>query len=75
MKQTRKKEGRMSCGGASNGRLLMGGAMLAPRTDLDSTRVTPNTRHAKNNERQSNNRDDGSPTRKIESTTATTLVA
>nr|GFA00424.1 65-kDa microtubule-associated protein 3-like [Tanacetum cinerariifolium] len=62
MKQTGKKEGRMSCGGASNRRLSMGGAMLAPRTDIDSTRATPNTCHAKRNERQSNNRDDGSLT-------------
>nr|GEZ21581.1 65-kDa microtubule-associated protein 3-like [Tanacetum cinerariifolium] len=62
MKQTGKKEGRMSCGGASNRRLSMGGVMLAPRTDLDSTRATPNTRHAKKNERQSNNMDNGSPT-------------
>ncbi|GJR75921.1 65-kDa microtubule-associated protein 3-like protein [Tanacetum coccineum] len=62
MKQSRKKEGRMSCGGASNRRLSLGGAMLTPRTDLDSTRATPNTRHAKKNERQSNNRDDGCPT-------------
>nr|GEX13352.1 65-kDa microtubule-associated protein 3-like [Tanacetum cinerariifolium] len=62
MKQTGKKEGRMSCGGASNRRLSLGGATLVPRTDLDTTRATPNTRHAKNNERQSNNRDDGSST-------------
>nr|GEZ88864.1 65-kDa microtubule-associated protein 3-like [Tanacetum cinerariifolium] len=62
MKQTGKKEGRVSCGGASNRRLSMGGVMLALRTDLDSTRATPNTRHAKKNERQSNNMDNGSPT-------------
>ncbi|GJT10784.1 65-kDa microtubule-associated protein 3-like protein [Tanacetum coccineum] len=62
MKQSGKKKGRMSCGGTSNRRLSLGGAMLAPRTDLDSTRATPNTRHAKKNERQYNNRDDESPT-------------
>nr|GEV07594.1 65-kDa microtubule-associated protein 3-like [Tanacetum cinerariifolium] len=33
----------MSCGGASNKRLSMGEVMLAPRTDLDSTRAAPNT--------------------------------
>ncbi|PWA91055.1 microtubule associated protein (MAP65/ASE1) family protein [Artemisia annua] len=57
--QSGKKGGRMSCGGASNRRLSLGGAMLAPRTDLHSTRPTPNTRQTKKNERQSNNRDDG----------------
>lgn len=57
--QSGKKGSRMSCGGASNRRLSLGGAMLAPRTDLHSTRATPNTRHTKKNQRQSNNRDDG----------------
>nr|GEW12744.1 putative ribonuclease H-like domain-containing protein [Tanacetum cinerariifolium] len=59
MKQSGKKEGRISCGGTSNRRLSLGGAMLAPRTDLHSTRATSNTRHIKKNERQSNNSDDG----------------
>nr|GEW23895.1 65-kDa microtubule-associated protein 3-like [Tanacetum cinerariifolium] len=58
-KQSGKKEDQMSCGGASNRQLSLGGAMLAPRIDIHSTRATPNTRHIKKNEHQSNNRDDG----------------
>lgn len=57
--QSGKKGSRMSYGGPSNRRLSLGGAMHAPKTDLHSARATPNTRHAKKNERLSNNRDDG----------------
>ncbi|KAI3517599.1 hypothetical protein L1887_16814 [Cichorium endivia] len=59
MKQSGKKGPRMSCGGASNRRLSMGGAMHPPKTDFHSIRATPNTRVTKKNDRQSNNRDDG----------------
>lgn len=59
LKQSGKKGSRMSCGGPSNRRLSLGGPMHASKTDLHSIRATPNTRHTKKNERQSNNRDDG----------------
>ncbi|KAJ9553157.1 hypothetical protein OSB04_017202 [Centaurea solstitialis] len=52
MKQQSGKKGpRMSCGGASNRRLSLGGAMHAPKAT--------NTRQTKKNERLSNNREDG----------------
>lgn len=55
--QSGKKGPRMSCGGASNRRLSLGGAMHAPKPDLHSVRATPNnTRHTKKNERH---REDG----------------
>lgn len=57
--QSGRKGSRMSCGGASNRRLSLGGAMHAPKTDIHSIRATPNTRHSKKNERQLNDRDDG----------------
>ncbi|KAI3735192.1 hypothetical protein L6452_14682 [Arctium lappa] len=60
MKQQSGKKGpRMSCGGASNRRLSLGGPMHAPKADLHSIRATPNTRQTKKNERQLNNREDG----------------
>ncbi|XP_023755578.1 65-kDa microtubule-associated protein 3 [Lactuca sativa] len=65
MKQSGKKGPRMSCGGASNRRLSMGGAMHAPsKTDFHSIRATPNnnnnnTRVTKKNDRHLNNKDDG----------------
>nr|XP_043639406.1 65-kDa microtubule-associated protein 3 [Erigeron canadensis] len=59
MKQKSGKKGpRMSCGGATNRRLSLGGAMHAPKMELH-TRATPNTRHTKKNERQLNTRDEG----------------
>ncbi|KVI04584.1 Microtubule-associated protein, MAP65/Ase1/PRC1 [Cynara cardunculus var. scolymus] len=60
MKQQSGKKGpRMSCGGASNRRLSLGGAMHAPKADPHSIRATPNTRQTKKNERQLNKREDG----------------
>ncbi|KAL4574866.1 hypothetical protein LXL04_021706 [Taraxacum kok-saghyz] len=56
LKQSGKKGPRMSCGGASNRRLSMGGAMHAPsKPDFHSVRATPNTRVIK----KTSNRDDG----------------
>ncbi|XP_071732686.1 65-kDa microtubule-associated protein 3-like [Rutidosis leptorrhynchoides] len=57
--QSGKKGSRMSCIGSSNRRMSLGVAMHAPKTDIHSVRATPNSRHPKKNERQSNNRDDG----------------
>ncbi|KAL2540094.1 65-kDa microtubule-associated protein 3 [Abeliophyllum distichum] len=61
--QSAKKGPRLSCGGASNRRLSLGGAILqTPKSDmLHSTKATPNTRHAKKNDRLSHDpsRDDG----------------
>lgn len=64
--QNAKKGSRLSCGGTSNRRLSLGGAMLqTPKTDqLHSFKGTPNTRQTKKNERphqngQLNSRKDG----------------
>ncbi|CAI9767626.1 unnamed protein product [Fraxinus pennsylvanica] len=53
--QSVKKGPRLSCGGASNRRLSLGGTSLqTPKHDmLHSTKATPNTRHAKKNDRLS----------------------
>ncbi|CAA2988902.1 65-kDa microtubule-associated protein 3-like [Olea europaea var. sylvestris] len=53
--QSTKKGPRLSCGGASNRRLSLGGTILqTPKHDmLHSTKATPNTRHAKKNDRLS----------------------
>ncbi|KAL6509467.1 hypothetical protein OROGR_022777 [Orobanche gracilis] len=51
--QSAKKRSRLSCGGASNRRLSLGGPMIqTPKPDmLPSTKVTPNTRNAEKSER------------------------
>ncbi|KAL6580505.1 hypothetical protein OROMI_008529 [Orobanche minor] len=61
--QSAKKGSRLSCGGASNRRLSLGGPMIqTPKPDmLPSTKATPNTRNAKKSERINQDclRDDG----------------
>ncbi|CAI9774090.1 unnamed protein product [Fraxinus pennsylvanica] len=61
--QSANKGPRLSCSGKSNRRLSLGGATLqTPKPDiLYSTRATPNTQHAKKNDRLSHEptRDDG----------------
>lgn len=55
--QNAKKGSRLSCGGTSNRRLSLGGAMIqTPKTDqLHSFKGTPNTRQTKKNERPQQN--------------------
>ncbi|CAK9184954.1 unnamed protein product, partial [Ilex paraguariensis] len=65
--QSGKKGSRLSCGGASNRRLSLGGPMVqTPKPDiLPSTKATPNARHVRKNDRLHQNdqlnhpRDDG----------------